>query len=236
MREDILEAGIRVLSRDGLRRLTTPRIAKVAGISVGSLYQYFPNKEAILFAIHSRTVAGAWIEVQRILDADTESARTKIRLVAELFFHSETKDVATMGSAAQDIDQYFKDHPQSRALNEQIFRRFTEFVREAMPKRTKKARVELLTQLLVTVIESVGRSVALRQLPGPVIDAWAAAIGDMLADFIGRPLDMTARKTWPAGSRLRGLRRGAESGNPSSLDPSSLNGSCRRSRSARRRA
>src|SRR5688572_24195409 len=142
MRKDILEAGIRVLRRDGLRRFTTPRIAKVAGISVGSLYQYFPSKEAILFAIHSRTVDAAWIEVQRILDADTESARTKLRLIAELFFRSETEDVATMGPAAQEIDRYFKDHPQYCTLNEQILSRFTKFVRGAMPRGTRKTDID----------------------------------------------------------------------------------------------
>jgi AcrR family transcriptional regulator len=189
MREDILDAGIRVLKRDGLLRFSTPRIAKVAGISVGSLYQYFPNKEGILFAIHSRTVGAAWIEVQRILDTDTQSARTRLRLVAELFFLAETEDVATMGPTAQDIDQYFRAHPQHRALNEQISRRFTKFVREVMPKGTGKPRIDFMTQLLLTVIESVGRKVALHQLPRPQIDEWAKASADMLADFIGFPRD-----------------------------------------------
>jgi AcrR family transcriptional regulator len=189
MREDILDASLRVLRRDGLRRLNTPRIAQVAGISVGSLYQYFPNKEAILFAIHSRTVAAAWVEVQRILDADTGSARTKIRLVTELFFRSETEDVAQMGPSAREVDEYFKDDPQHRALNEQVSRRFTQFVREAMPKRTKQAQVEFVTQLLVTVIESVGRSIALYQLPPPLLADWAGASADMLADYMGLPRD-----------------------------------------------
>ena len=44
-------AATRVLEREGLERLTTTRIAEVAGVSVGSLYQYFPNREAIIGAI-----------------------------------------------------------------------------------------------------------------------------------------------------------------------------------------
>lgn len=44
----ILEAAIRVLLRDGYARLTTTSVVEVAGVSVGSLYQYFPNKQAIL--------------------------------------------------------------------------------------------------------------------------------------------------------------------------------------------
>ena len=38
----------------GLARLTTTRVAERAGVSIGTLYQYFPNKEALLFAILQR--------------------------------------------------------------------------------------------------------------------------------------------------------------------------------------
>jgi AcrR family transcriptional regulator len=185
MRADILAAGIRVLRRDGILRFTTPRVADVAGISVGSLYQYFPNKQAILFAIHSRTVEVAWVEVQRILDTAAWSSRARIKRIAELFFRSETEDVEAMGPAALEIDRYFADQPAQRALNEAVLRRFTRFLREALPPRTRKARVDFATQLLLTVLESVGRSVAARRLPRLVVDQWAAATADMLADFIG---------------------------------------------------
>lgn len=49
--EAIQEATIQVLLADGLTRLTTTRVAERAGVSVGTLYQYFPNKQALLFAI-----------------------------------------------------------------------------------------------------------------------------------------------------------------------------------------
>ncbi len=47
----ILETATRILLEDGLLRLNTNYIAQKAGISVGSLYQYYPNKEAILAAL-----------------------------------------------------------------------------------------------------------------------------------------------------------------------------------------
>jgi AcrR family transcriptional regulator len=49
--EAIVEAAARILSTDGAPALTTNRIAEVAGVSVGSVYQYFPNKEAIVVAL-----------------------------------------------------------------------------------------------------------------------------------------------------------------------------------------
>src|SRR5215467_9514064 len=45
----IFEATIQVLLSDGLTRLNTTRVAHRAGVSVGTLYQYFPNKQALLF-------------------------------------------------------------------------------------------------------------------------------------------------------------------------------------------
>jgi AcrR family transcriptional regulator len=49
--EAIVEAAIRILRTDGWTRLTTTRVAERAGVSVGSLYQYFPNREAIAVEI-----------------------------------------------------------------------------------------------------------------------------------------------------------------------------------------
>jgi AcrR family transcriptional regulator len=49
--EAILQSAMDVLSRDGFRRLTTNRIAQFAGVSIGSVYQYFPDKHAIVAAL-----------------------------------------------------------------------------------------------------------------------------------------------------------------------------------------
>lgn len=50
----VFEATIQVLLDGGLQRLTTTRVAERAGVSVGTLYQYFPNKEALLAATLER--------------------------------------------------------------------------------------------------------------------------------------------------------------------------------------
>jgi hypothetical protein len=47
----ILEASARILELEGLRGFNTNTVAAKAGVSVGSLYQYFPNKDAILVAL-----------------------------------------------------------------------------------------------------------------------------------------------------------------------------------------
>lgn len=50
----IFEATIQVLIADGPRRLTTTRVAERAGVSVGTMYQYFPHKQALFYALNER--------------------------------------------------------------------------------------------------------------------------------------------------------------------------------------
>src|ERR1700734_636323 len=49
--EAISEATIQILLGFGLDGLTTTRVADRAGVSVGTLYQYYPNKQSLLFAV-----------------------------------------------------------------------------------------------------------------------------------------------------------------------------------------
>jgi AcrR family transcriptional regulator len=49
--EAIAEATVQVLLSHGTERLTTTKVAERAGVSVGTLYQYFPNKQSLLFAV-----------------------------------------------------------------------------------------------------------------------------------------------------------------------------------------
>jgi AcrR family transcriptional regulator len=53
----IMAAAARVLTRDGAAGFTTNKVAEKAGVSIGSLYQYFPNKESILSELVRRHLA-----------------------------------------------------------------------------------------------------------------------------------------------------------------------------------
>lgn len=52
--ETILRATAQILRREGVDRLTTNRVAERAGVSIGSLYQYFPDKEALVATVRQR--------------------------------------------------------------------------------------------------------------------------------------------------------------------------------------
>jgi AcrR family transcriptional regulator len=86
--EAIVEAAIRILRRDGWASLTTTRVAERAGVSVGSLYQYFPNREAIVVAIvRQRTrdflEAVVAVDLAGVVDLNEAVHRTMAAFLAE---------------------------------------------------------------------------------------------------------------------------------------------------------
>ena len=62
----IREACLKILEEEGLKRLTTNRIAEVAGVSIGSLYQYYADKHAIAADICNELLTAELSEVRRI--------------------------------------------------------------------------------------------------------------------------------------------------------------------------
>jgi AcrR family transcriptional regulator len=64
----ILEASARILRKDGLNGLNTNRVADIAGVSVGTLYGYFPDKSAILVALARRIFAQDDIKLKAALE------------------------------------------------------------------------------------------------------------------------------------------------------------------------
>src|SRR3984885_7390051 len=66
--EAILDATIQVLLAVGIERLTTTRVALRAGVSVGTLYQYFPNKSALLQAVLPRHLSAVANAIQQVCE------------------------------------------------------------------------------------------------------------------------------------------------------------------------
>lgn len=86
--EAIVEAAIRILRTDGWARLTTTRVAERAGVSVGSLYQYFPNREAIAVEIVRRRTraflaAVIAVDLAGATDLDEAAQRAMAGFLAE---------------------------------------------------------------------------------------------------------------------------------------------------------
>lgn len=90
----VFEATIQVLLSDGPRRLTTTRVADRAGVSVGTLYQYYPNKQALLYAVLQRhlTRVGDTVEAAaRAMHHDRLSVM--VAAVVEAFVRAKTERI-----------------------------------------------------------------------------------------------------------------------------------------------
>jgi AcrR family transcriptional regulator len=104
----IFEATIQVLLADGLPKLTTIRVAERAGVSVGTLYQYYPQKQALLFGVLQRhltalsdTLVGAAQSVHG------EPLETMVSTVVSAFVKAKTKNVdasRALYKVASDLD------------------------------------------------------------------------------------------------------------------------------------
>ena len=66
--EAISEATVQVLLSHGAERLTTTRVAQRAGVSVGTLYQYYPNKQSLLFAVLENHLNSVMARVEAVCE------------------------------------------------------------------------------------------------------------------------------------------------------------------------
>ena len=108
----ILDAAVQVLAKEGAQRFTTARVAEKAGVSVGSLYQYFPNKAAILFRLQS----DEWRQTTELLRGILEDAQRppleRLRTLVHAFIRSEC-DEAAMRVALDDAAPLYRDAPEA---------------------------------------------------------------------------------------------------------------------------
>lgn len=112
MVERIIASGREVLLRDGYDGFSTNRIAAEAGISPGSLYQYFPNKDAIIDAVVERYGATLADQVAAALgDRITETGPQMMRDTADALLSALEKDVGLLRVSYEEL-------PRTRHLTE----------------------------------------------------------------------------------------------------------------------
>ena len=102
--EAILEATFQLLEQGGADALTTNHIAERAGVSVGTLYQYFGGKQAILAALAQRRAAAARDRIAEIVMAGPEigAVRRIVRTLATAFEGSPATRRALLDALAQE--------------------------------------------------------------------------------------------------------------------------------------
>ncbi|QGZ41409.1 TetR family transcriptional regulator [Pseudoduganella flava] len=184
----ILEAAVQVLAAEGAQRFTTTRVAERAGVSVGSVYQYFPNKAAILFRLQSdewQQTAAMLTEI--LVDRDTPPPE-RLRRLVHAFLRSECEEAA-MRIALHDAAPLYRDAPEAHAVKAGSERIVADFMREALPQASD-AELELAADLIKTTLNAVGSRFSERPRTEAEIVAYADAMADMLCAY----LDVLARR------------------------------------------
>lgn len=179
---DILEAAVRVLVRNGAHGFTTARVAEAAGISVGSLYQYFPNKAAILFRLQADEWGQTLSQLRRILGDAATAPPVRLRSAIQMFFRSECEEAA-FRSALEDAAPLYREAPESRAHTDEGRQLMRSFMKDALP-RASAQQLAFAADLVGLVMSSVGKAVSSQGRPTAEVDALAAAIGDMLSIYL----------------------------------------------------
>jgi AcrR family transcriptional regulator len=95
--ESILEATIRILPKIGSRKVTTKKIADLAGVSIGSLYQYFPNKQSVLATLMDIAMKLQTAETHKKLQEISgksidDSVSTMVDFALDLFLKEREKN------------------------------------------------------------------------------------------------------------------------------------------------
>jgi AcrR family transcriptional regulator len=154
MVQTLLDATARVLVREGYDRASTNRIAAVAGVSVGSLYQYFPNKEALVAALvarHNReTLQLVRDALKRVTSSDLQTAMRELvkaavdaHLVDPALHRIFAEQVPRMGQLAK-----------IEALQREAFLLFRSYLEERRNEISVRD-LDATTSICVTTVEAL---------------------------------------------------------------------------------
>jgi AcrR family transcriptional regulator len=157
----VLDAVVRILKRQGIDGVTTNRIAEVAGVSIGSVYQYFPDKRAVFAALHERhREQMAAIVEGAMLDHAAAPLATLVRALVEALIDAHTVDPELHDLLASEV-------PHGAQGAEAFDARLRRVLRVAFAAREKELpRGRSLDRLLFTmpiVIDAMAHGAALRR-------------------------------------------------------------------------
>jgi AcrR family transcriptional regulator len=180
----ILEAAVQVLASEGAQRFTTARVAEKAGVSVGSVYQYFPNKAAILFRLQSDEWRQTGDLLRGILEDQQKPPLERLRMLVHAFVRSECEEAAVR-VALGDAAPLYRDAPDAREAKAAADRTMQVFMREVLPAAPEATRA-LAGDLVTRTFSAVGKHFSGSPRTPAEIEVFAEAMADMFCAYLER--------------------------------------------------
>ncbi len=165
--ERILDTAARFFDERGYRGTTTNHVAEAAGVSVGSLYQYFPNKDALLTALamrHLDDAVPALNDLAARLTAETPDTPTLARAIVE----------TSADLNPDDLHRLLRDAPHNDAVAErfaEIEAFSTAFLADHLRRHGRSpAEAELRARMAVEIVDALVHGEAITR-PGGTDEA-----------------------------------------------------------------
>lgn len=178
----VLRAAIQVLEKEGAPRFTMARVAERAGVSVGSLYQYFPNKAAILFRLQTDEWRETTDLMRGLLEDRGRPPLDRLHSLVHAFVQSEC-DEAAVRIALSDAAPLYRDAPEAYDVRASGDRIVAEFMREALPGAPASVRA-LAGDLVTTTLSAVGKVFSETLKTQDEIRSHAEALAVMLCAYL----------------------------------------------------
>ncbi len=157
----LVEATARILVREGFDKASTNRIAEMAGVSVGSLYQYFPGKEALVAAVidrHNQKIKEAVRdELAEVADQPLEQGVRKLIAVAVEAHRIDPKLHRVLAEQIPRVGRLEKVETFNRE-NLVLFKAYLESRRDEI----RAVDLDLASFVCVTSIEALTHNAVLR--------------------------------------------------------------------------
>lgn len=178
----ILQAAVQVLAREGAARFTSARVAAKAGVSVGSLYQYFPNKAAILFRLQAEEWRETAHMLREILEDTHRLPLDRLRALVHAFITSECAE-AKVRLALNDAAPLYRDSPEAQQLRREGDRSIELFMEEVLPDASIRTR-SLAGDLVTATLSTVGASFSRSPRTPPEVRLYSEAMADMFCAYL----------------------------------------------------
>jgi AcrR family transcriptional regulator len=158
----LLEATTRVLLKEGYDRASTNRIAEVAGVSIGSLYQYFPSKEALVAAVidrHQQEISA--VTLKALVKAATLPIEAAAREFVSVAIDAHRINPKLHGVLSEQIPRVGRQENIEANLREgyALVRSYLEAHRDEIDV----ADLDLAGFVLVTIVEALTHAAVLRR-------------------------------------------------------------------------